>query len=47
MFKTVKILRKRNKFLSAAGGWKEMKGIDTLKDDIYSARKISHREVKI
>lgn len=42
--KTLMVLRRRKKFVSAAGGWKDMENIDILMEDIYKDREISSRK---
>lgn len=44
--KTLENLKKRDKFLSAAGSWKDI-NIDKLKSEIYKARAISKRKVAL
>lgn len=37
-------LRKRKRFISSAGGWKDMENINKIKEDIYLERRISKRK---
>ena len=46
--KVLENLRKRKRFVSAAGGWKDMENIEKLKEEIYKDRGISLRkEIKL
>ena len=42
--KMLENLRNRRKFISAAGGWKDMENVDKLVEEIYADRKISKRK---
>jgi len=44
--KTLENLRKKDKFLSAAGSWKDIDA-DKLKSEIYKSRSISKRSVAL
>ena len=44
--KTLEDLKKRGKFLSAAGSWKNI-DINKLKSEIYKSRSISNRKVAL
>ena len=41
--KMLESLRKRKRFISSAGGWKDMENIEKIKEEIYRDRKISNR----
>ena len=40
--KILENLRKRKRFISSAGGWKDIKNIENIKEKIYRNRKISN-----
>ena len=41
--KMLENLRKRKRFISSAGGWKDIENLDKIKEEIYFDRKISKR----
>jgi len=45
--KTLEGIRKKNRFMSSAGGWKDYENADKLIAEIYSSRKNSSRETKL
>jgi len=45
--KALEGMRKKNKFISAAGGWKDLENADELLADIHSSRKNTAREPKL
>ena len=42
--KMLESIKKRKRFLSAAGGWKDMENVDKLIEEIYKDRLISTRK---
>ena len=36
-------IRKKKRFISSADGWKDIKDIEKIKDEIYASRRVSKR----